>query len=128
MCLGSASRLLAYRLDRLFSFPLYKNYISTFLFLTYLRIHLLIFIFYFSLGTLPPSFVRPSFFSIFPLTRKVKRKGICAFLFFLSHFEMATHILKYWQEKWKFMIQSANMPLGETLNIFVNLMYCFHDC
>lgn len=37
----------------------------------------------------------------------------------------ATHILTYWQEKWQFMTQRANIPFGETVNIFVNMVYCF---
>lgn len=93
--LRSASRLLVYTLERLLSFPLCENYTSTFLLLTHLGIYLLNSIFCFSLGPLPVCFIRPQFFSFFPSTTKVRRKGICAFLLFsFLILKTATHILK----------------------------------
>ena len=101
ICLGSVSRLLVHRLEKHLSFPLYKNSISTFLPLTHVGIYLLTSIFCFFLGTFPPSFKKPWFYSIFPSRRKVRRKGRCVFLFSPFSFKNGTHMFQKWVRKIK---------------------------
>lgn len=128
ICLGSTSRLLVCRLEKLPSFPLYKNLFSHFFWQP--RNSPFHFYILFLPVTSSPVFPKARIIlASFLQQRKMRRKGMYASLF--SSFlilKMATHILKHWQEKWKFMTRRANMPLGETVHIFVNLDYCFQNC
>lgn len=117
------SRLYAYRLEKVLSFMLCTIYISSDTprnSPSHSHVQFLP-------GNSSPAFRMAKIFLVSFLQQKQWRKGHVLSSFSFLTLKTATHELKYWQENWKFMTQTANVPHCEIDSILDNLVPRFQD-